>query len=203
MNRPRRPLAIPDFERMNLPREFWTAKVQHVPEAMREKVNRYLVHLPKMLDRGIGMILSGDTGVGKTGIAALVAKEARSCGYTVFFTTVWELRECVKAKVMFEEATSVLDRCRDVDFLILDGMRPEDAKDFTFDRRSIEELLVTRGARRKVSILTSRMKVRDFQADFPSLIEAVQGCMVFLDVKGPNQRTEKNAELKKTAFGDL
>lgn len=201
VQRLRRPNTRSDFERMNLPRDYWTVKVQGVPESVREMVRRYLVNTDTMVSRGAGMILSGRAGVGKTGIAALVAKEARSRGYTVYFTSVWELRECVRSKVMFDEGTSILDRCREVDVLVLDGLRPEDQKDYTFGGRSIEELLVGRGARKQVSILTTRMDVKDMLESFGGLLEAVQGCMVSVPVEGPDLRQAQNEELMRVVLG--
>jgi DNA replication protein DnaC len=186
---------------MNLPREYWTAKVQGVPESMRTTIHRYLVNTDIMLDRGAGMFLTGPAGVGKTGIASLVCKEARSRGYTVYFTSVWELRECVKSKVMFEETTSVLDRCREVDVLVLDGLREEDQKDYTFGSRAIEELLVGRGTRKRVSIVTSRLDMRGIDKFFPGLLEAVQGCMVVLPVTGEDLRRAQSEELKRAVLG--
>lgn len=186
---------------MNLPRDYWTVKVQGVPESVQDTVRRYLVNTDTMMERGAGMILSGSPGVGKTGIAALVCKEARSRGYTVYFTSVWELRECIRAKILFDEGTSVLDRCREVDVLVLDGLRTEDQKDYVFGIRAIEELLVGRGARKKVSLVTTRMNMRELREAFEGLLDAVQGCMVSLPVEGPDLRRAQNEELKRAVLG--
>jgi DNA replication protein DnaC len=198
----RRQLDALDFERMNLPREYWTAKINSVPESIRDIITRYLVHIDKMSERGAGLVLSGKPGVGKTGVASLVCKEARSRGYTVFFIPVWELREHVRSRTMFDDTTSILDRCKDVDVLVLDGLRSEDARDYSFGSRSLEELLVGRGARKKISILTSRLDLASFRTEFPGLLEATQGCMVYLTVEGPNLRQEQNEALKRTVLGN-
>ena len=114
----RRPLGIPDFERMNLPQAYWRAKVQNVAEEVRPLVARYLLKMDQMVENGVGMIVLGEPGVGKTGIAALVAKEARSRGYVVMFTSVWELRELIRAKVRFDDELSMMQRAADVPVLI-------------------------------------------------------------------------------------
>lgn len=193
----RRRLVPADFERMNLPEELWTTKIQGVPESVRSTVENYLVRIDEMVDNGAGLLLFGPKGVGKTSIAALIAKEARAAGKTVYFTTLWELRESVRARFMFDETLSILDRCREVDVLVLDGFKEEDAdpKEYHFGMRSIEELLSTRGVWKKVTVLTTALREEDIGRKTPRLAEAIQGHLVPIEVKGPNQALERQKKL--------
>lgn len=197
----RRPLGVADFERMNLPEEFWKATVQSVPESVRDTVRRYLLHIDVMLSRPAGLLLSGSAGVGKSAIAALVCKEARSRGYTGYFTTLWELRESIRARLLFDDEQSLLERCRSVDVLVLDGLRSEDAPEQILGRRTLEELITTRGARKKATFVTTPLDALELRQAFGGLMESVQGCMVYLPVAGPNLRREKNDELRKAVLG--
>lgn len=201
MQRLRRPLVPADFERMNLPREFWTAKVQNVPASVRDTITRYLVNTDVMLARGAGMLLTGPAGVGKSGIGALVCKEARSRGYTAYFIGAWELRESIRARLLFEDEVSVMDRCRQVDVLVLDGLRPEDAGERLFGMRDIEELVTMRGVRKLVTIVTTRMGAAELNRHFPGFLESVQGCVVSLPVTGSDLRRDLNEELKRVVLG--
>ena len=201
MKRLRRNLKTSDFDRMNLPRDFWRATVNDVPESLRNVVRRYLVNTDEMMKRGAGLFLMGDAGVGKTGIAALILKEARARGYTTYFTALWELRECIKNRVDFEAGVSLLQRCRQVDVLVLDGLGLEDKKDWNLDAHSIEELIRYRGAQRRVTILTTRLGADLLDAEMPGLLTAIQGCMVALRVTGPNMRAERDQELNRVVLG--
>ena len=201
MERLRRTLGRSDLERMNIPKKFWGAKVQYAPESVRDVVRRYLLNVDKMVERGAGMYVVGGPGVGKTSIAVMVCKEARSCGFTAYFSPVWELRECIKSRVMFEEDTSVLDRCKGVSVLVLDDLSIEDAKDYTFGARRIEELLAYRGSQKLVTLVTSRLSIADLDDSYESLISSTRGCMVFLSVEGPDQRRKQDEELKRAVFG--
>lgn len=200
VSRLRRQIGASDLERINLPRDLWQVKVQGVAESVRDVIHRYLVHIDKLIERGAGMYLFGASGVGKSGIGSLCCKEARSRGYTAYFISVWELRECFKAGTMFEESTTVLDRCKEVDLLVLDGLCPEDAKDRIFGSRHIEELVSYRGSQRRVTLITSRLAPEELEV-FGSLIDVMQGSIVFVHVEGQNLRRLKNAELKKAVFG--
>lgn len=198
----RRKLGPPDFERMNLPREFWTAKVQHVSEKTRPAVVRFLKQVDTFVPDGVGLFLHGETGVGKTGVAALVCKEARSAGFTVYFTSLWELRELIRSRISFDDETSLIRRCQDVDVLVLDGLHREDATEKTLGAREIEELVSFRARARRTTIITTSMPVRDMEKPFSGLLEASQGSMVHLTVEGPNLREQRSDTLRRAVFGD-
>jgi DNA replication protein DnaC len=197
----RRQLVRSDFERMNLPRGFWRARIQGVQESMRDVVRRYLVNIDTMCKRGAGMLLSGNPGVGKTAIAALVAKESRMRGYTVYFTTIWELRECVRNRIDFEDGKSVLQRCREVDVLILDELGLEDVKDYHFDIHALEQLVKARAAQRRVTVITTRLDSDKLLSSMSGLMNATQGCMVPLRVAGIDLRQQQSEELNELLLG--
>lgn len=201
MSRLRRQLTEADFERMNLSKEFWTLKIQGVAESVRELATRYLVNIDQMKERGAGILLNGPPGVGKSGIAALICKEARARGYTAYFTSVWELRECIRARIQFETDTSILDRCREVDVLVLDGLRAEDSPERFFGARDIEELVVTRGLRKKVTVVTTRMTATEMNHHFTGFLNAAQSCLVSVPVNGPDLRQSQNEELRRAVLG--
>jgi DNA replication protein DnaC len=201
VERLRRTLGRSDLERMNIPKKFWGAKVQYAPESVRDVVRRYLLNIDKMVARGAGMYVVGKPGVGKTSIAVMVCKEARSCGFTAYFTPIWELRECIKSRVMFEENTSVLDRCKEVDVLVLDDLCADDVKDYTFGARRIEELLSYRSSQKLITAVTTRLDASELKSKFASLISSTRGCMVFLPVEGPDLRRKQDEELNRAVFG--
>lgn len=192
----RRQLVKDDLERMNLPLEFWRAKLPLVPESIRDAVIRYLLKLPEMITKPVGLVLVGGPGVGKTGTAAVIAKEARSAGFTVYFSPIWELREDVRNRVEFESGSSVLNRCRGVDLLILDGLRLEDATTPIVGAREIEDLIAARTSRLRPTIVTTRASLRDLRSKgFEGFIEVSQGAMVPLNVQGPNLRSAQQTQL--------
>jgi DNA replication protein DnaC len=192
----RRPLTRDDLVRMNLPDGFWRAKIQGVPESVRAVIERYMRRIDEMIARPAGILLHGGAGVGKTGIAAVIAKEARARGFTVYFVPVWELREAFRNRVQFDPDTLVIDRCRDVDLLVLDGLRDADAKAPMFGARELEDLVGSRGARRHPTIITTQLAPGDMREPFGGLLQAALATIVPLDVRGPNRREEEHARLR-------
>lgn len=201
MKHERRALVPADFERMNLPERYWRAKIQGVPESVRPAVERYLFRIDEHVARGTGLFVLGAAGVGKTAIAALVAKEARARGHTVFFTTVWELVASMRARAEFEDGVSIIDRCRDVDVLVVDDLSPDDTKDPFMGARGIEGLLVSRVERQRVTVITSKSPPDELRATYRSLLEATQDSLVRLAVIGPNQREQNYQKLEADVLG--
>lgn len=198
----RRKLGPVDFERMNLPEEFWRTKIFSVAESVRQKIERFLLHIDSHIEAGRGLILAGKHGVGKTGVASLIAREARCRGYTVFFISLWDFRECVRSRILFDDDQTVRERCSEVDVLVLDALRLEDAKDNVFGSRAFEELVVGRCSRLRTTIVTTRLSDKELFSVFPSFIETTKGSLAIMEVEGPDLREEKSRELDEQINGE-
>lgn len=199
----RRKLVKWDLERMNLPEEYWTVKVNGVAESVRSTVARYLTNIDDMMARGAGLLIMGPRGVGKTAIAGIIAKEARSRGYTVFYTRIWELREMLRSRIWFDDEGSISDRTREVAVLVLDDLREEDTTERFFPLSEIQELIRHRNSRHKITIVTTRLGVVKFRSQvLESFMAAIQGVLVVVQVAGPNFYERKQNELERAVFGD-
>jgi len=151
-----------DLVRMNIPEDYWKSKVGDIEdEEIRRVITRYLRKIKDMVQDHIGLLLYGQPGGGKTTVATLVAKEARTWKFTAFFSMVWELRECIRSRIPFDEHTSIMDRCREVDVLVLDGISHEDIDDKLFGMQTIEKLVIYRGQRRRITVLTTRLTLHE------------------------------------------
>jgi DNA replication protein DnaC len=199
----RRKLDVGDLRRMNLPEEFWRARIAGVPESVRQAVARYMRKMDLVMAEGVGLFLRGSNGVGKSATACVIAKEARARGYTVYFTSFWELRELLRARVDFDDETSILGRCREVDLLILDDLRLEDADEKWFGPKDIEGLVAFRKMQRRATIITTRLSVRDMASTkLGGLVGASEGSAVDLDIDGPNLHEKRKQSLRRVVFGD-
>jgi DNA replication protein DnaC len=180
----KRKLTQSDMTRMNIPELHWKTRIKFIPESVAIATRNYLLELDRMLEKGVGLLITGSRGVGKTSLATIVLKEARSVGYTCYFGSVWEVREKIKNKILFAGETLMLDRCREVDFLALDDLGAEDARDFIFGTKNVVELIKYRAGRGKVTLITSRLDMDE--EDKSILMNETAGLLVTLDVTGPD-----------------
>ena len=187
---------------MHIPQEYWYATVQGIPESVRETLLRYLTRVEEFVHRPMGLMLTGSVGVGKTSAATVVAKEARCHGKSVYFVSVWELREDIRNRVQFDESHTSLVRCREVDLLVLDALRVEDAGIPFFGARELEELIQDRTSHKRATLLTTRMGVSELRkGGFAGLLDMMLGSVLPLDVKGPNLREAQHADLMQELHG--
>lgn len=196
--RSRRALGRVDLERMNLPEDVWFATVQSVSDKTRGSTEKYLRNIDHAAANGAGLLVHGSKGVGKTAISALVAKEARSRGYTALFVRVWELREMIRSRIAFDADSSMAERAREVNVLVLDDLRQEDVGEKFFTFSEITQLIRYRASRRRLTIVTTRLAIRAL--DSPPM-DALLDALLLFPVEGPNLRDERNRELEQSLLG--
>lgn len=187
-----------EFTRMNLPEEYRAVVLEKVPESIRVPVENYCVNVTSMLAEGLGFIFGGPAGVGKTSAAAVIALAARAARKSVFFATVGDLRELIRNRIPFENEQSVLDRCREVDLLIIDSLRVEDGKAAagSFEAKGLsldmlEAMIESRVQWKRSTIMTTRLASTELAVPFAGILSIVQGTSIYAKVDGPNQRQEK------------
>jgi DNA replication protein DnaC len=121
----------------------------------------------------------------------------------VFFARVWELREMIRSRIWFDDETTIADRVRSVDVLVLDDLRDEDTTVKFFTLSEIQELVRSRSSRHKITVITTRMYGDELQARvMRPFMEAAQGVLVPVMVLGPNLYAQRQNELHQAVFGE-
>lgn len=198
----KRKLTAKDCERLNIPEEFWRAKVAGVQESVRPLVVNYCSKIEANVVKPAGLILSGEAGVGKTAIASIILKEARCHGHTGYFIPIWELRECIRSKVQFDADQSVFERCRSVNLLVLDDFAEEQIDDYTFGLRHLTDLILHRTSHNKATIITSKMPDHRL-IELEDFLIRVKGSMLLVTIEGMDLREIRSQELMNDLLGDL
>ena len=187
------PLGPEDYARMHLERELWDSDLSQVTADVREPTRKYLERIKTAKERRIGLYIFGDTGVGKSGVAAVVLKEARAWGYTAYATTVFDLREAVRARAALDHEDSVFGWCRKVDFLLLDDLRLSDIAEKFYTINDIRNLILGRHAEGLVTLITSPVPPSQWK---PSGADGVYGAIektcAIISVTGPNRYRIRN-----------
>jgi DNA replication protein DnaC len=210
IERMRRPLDEDDLVRMRLPERYWAAKVSGISASiegteltLQDIVRKYLGKLDEVFAKGYGLALVGDNGLGKTGAAACVAMEARRQGYTVLFLEAARIREAVIERTAFDEHSTLMERAREVDFLIIDdlGKGTSDSKGFL--QAALDELVRSRAARLAVTLITTNMTpkrlIETGELKKSTAAQLSEAALV-VQLKGKDLRRETAAEIRRVVL---
>lgn len=157
------------MELMRVPRRFWKSDFNQIPECEgRDVLRSYLHNIEDMLDRGEGLLLWGPNGHGKTSAAVIVMMEARRRGASALFVQAETLRASVLEKTMFSDEKTLIERAREVDFLVLDDLGKEHSGETGFSERLFENLIRERSAHKRVTLVTTNLPTKP-PADKPNL----------------------------------
>jgi DNA replication protein DnaC len=194
----RRELTESDLLRMKVPKRHWGASFREISDQPREVVEKYLDKFDEFMGKGVGMLFWGDNGLGKTAAAVVVGKEARRRGKTVLFVEAADLKRSVIEKVSFDEETSVWERARSVDVLILDDIGKGVQDSTGFGARMLDELVRHRNARMLATFLTTNMSPRgeQMEAEFKtSTLHTFKECMLPVRFSGRDRRKDAESEI--------
>src|ERR1035438_10783698 len=97
-----------EYQRMNLPRRFWTATWNNLNVSLQEMVKKY-VSEAFASKTGKGLLLYGEEGRGKTYISAVIAKILREKEFQIYYLSASDISG---QGIRSEEHTSELQSLR-------------------------------------------------------------------------------------------
>ena len=195
---------------MNIPAAYQDVSKSLIPQNLDKILTGYMSKFHDLKKRGIGLIVSGPNGAGKTSAAIYLAKVVKMMKnqdlkpYSCYFIRAFELREKYRKSRTIDGTTElVYDRCRNVDFLVLDNLAQEDA-DLTWPGpRMYAELIIARYMEGKPTVITTNLSKKEFSHYFRELSNSIGGYLHFLVIDGEDQRKKKSlalaAELEEAA----
>lgn len=200
----RRELTQADMDRMRVPRRLWQSRLDLVSEIPwrdgekhpRELITCYLTKLEKMNAKGLGLVLWGPNGTGKSAAAVVIAKEFRRRGYAVLFFEAASLKDAVIGKMAFDEMETVWERARSVPVLILDDLGKGTQDGVGFGARLLDDLLRHRSANKLVTFITTNMDPRETLGKElnASTMSTLKECMIPVQITGDDRRNEAQTE---------
>jgi|LNFM01.1.fsa_nt_gb DNA replication protein DnaC len=174
---------------MRVPMRFWEVKSGQIQESFRDLIRDYRSTLGQKMDDGVGLILWGPNGVGKTGAAVVVAKAAREAGASVLFITAESFRQATLDKEKFDDGLLVTDRAMGVDVLVLDDLGKEHSGESSWAERLIENLIRVRAANKRVTIITTNMNPGQMEERYKrSMMEVLMEACVRIQADGESLR---------------
>ena len=185
------------LEWMRLPLRFWESSLAEIDPSLQPIIIKYLQQLDEHLDNGEGLLLWGANGGGKTSAASVVAKEVRRTGASVLYVTSERLRQSVLEKTEFADDQLLIERARQVDFLMLDDLGKEHSGQTGFSERLFEDLIRERSAEKKATFITTNQDTKEIVERYKvSMVEVLKETVVPVHVKAPNRRDEAHEGLR-------
>jgi len=199
----RRKLTKDDLVRMRLPKRYWNVDCDGVSDIADERESKsprdilksYIRKMEDMREQGLGMLLWGANGTGKTSMAAIIAKEFRRRFSTVMFIEAASLKSLVISKDHFDEDDTYWDRAMKVDVLVLDDLGKGTLDRTGFGERLFDELIRTRNANQLVTIITTNAVLKgkgEAMSDIlkPSTLHSLKEHVMAIHVYGEDKREE-------------
>ena len=183
---------------MQIPARFWESEIDQIPAPAKGVVERYLAQLDSMLHGGVGLLLWGGNGRGKTSAAVCIAKAIRETGATVLFVTAEQLRQGKIDGEMYDSDSTLWERATEVDCLVLDELGKEYRGRSDHSERLMDRLFRVRSGENLVTIVTTNVVLQDLKKHYnPSMLALFKEMFYAVKVEGPDMREGKRDEIKK------
>lgn len=125
-----------------------------------EKVREYVLHFSEMLEKGIGLLLWGDIGTGKTFLAGCIANALLDQCIPVMMTTFGRILNALTG--MFQEdRNSYIDSLNQYSLLIIDDLGMERSTEFALEQ--VFNVVDTRYRSKKPLIVTTNLTLDELK----------------------------------------
>ena len=198
----RRELNADDMHRMCIPRRYWGATFKQISgdgdPSPKSVAKKYITKIEDMIEKGVGLLLWGKNGTGKSCMAVVMAKEFRRRGYPVLFLEVADLKNKVFNREIFDELETFWDRARNVDVLVLDDLGKGIRDEKGAGARVIDELVRHRNAEMLVTIITTNMSPAALKDELKiSTMHSLKESVFPIKIEGPDRREDAKREMGK------
>lgn len=179
-----------------IPDSFWDVSLEAIPDgiAYKEIIRKYIENLDDHVRDGVGLVLAGPHGSGKTSAAVIIAKEVLARGGSCRFVTEDKLVGAVINKEREDEDWTFERRVRETMMLVLDdlGMVP-----LSGGANIVERVMNERLQYARPTIITMNLGPGEFDSRYPALSERIKGRMLWVACSGINWREELEKTLRR------
>lgn len=179
--------GFPDAEM----REWTFAKSDHTDPKTENVARKYASNFNAMREKGIGLLLCGQVGTGKSFLAASIANELISQGTPCLMTNFSRLISRISEK--FGGDQKYLDDLNRFDLLIIDDLGAERDSDFTWEK--VMNVIDARYRAGLPIIITTNLGPKDFadRGDIrrQRVFSRLKEMCICLEVKGEDRRGKK------------
>ena len=191
-------ISSEQFERMGLPKEFWTARLADIPEPQKSAVAKFMVNRHFLSD-GVGLLLTGGLGLGKSCAAAVALQSVALRVLRGLFVRADDVAGYIINQTHFDDAESYEARMERVDLLVLDELKLK--KEDSFRDSAIERIVRRRLENNKSLIITTNLTPKQIQDAFPPLADLIRAFLYTVSFTGVSMRKAMATNLKQVFEG--
>ena len=196
-----------DMDEAGIEREYWDLTWLHWKgDALaKKKAIEFCDNIENAYENGLGMVLHGGNGTGKSMLSTMILKSALRKGKSIRFITMAETVMKMKGKIS-NPADEVFyeDKVKGADFLCLDNLgseyRPQNFGPYTLAEFDI----LARFRRRNLlpTIITTNLSVEEFVKQYGTSISSLfQASSLFIKVEGRDFRKEQGSKYAEKILG--
>ena len=187
---------LKEYYKARIPSTYWrvTEKNFYGDKKALKVVQKFMDNLENGIENGLGMLLWGTNGNGKTSLAIIALKYAITEGHTGYYITLQGLLNLIMHSFSDEKQKEDIRKIfTDVDFLVLDEIGKEHIKKNSsgsvFGISEIEEIIRIREGKKKSTWMLSNFKPQQIEARYGlSLASLMSGVMKTIEVIGVDVR---------------
>ena len=179
------------FKHCMLPQNFWDCKINQLPgQPYKKEIQDWVINFRKKHEQAKGLYLYGDYGRGKSGVASILVQAATAHKIPSLWLNYKELGRIVidEKEHMFSADTTMLERARYVDFLIIDELQVRNNLHWLV--HSVDDLIRFRCQNGLTTVITSNHSPIDLSENSisKSLASILSECVKSLLIHGKNFR---------------
>lgn len=162
-------------------------------------IKEYAEHVVHKLDAGLGLIIKGPVGTGKTTAAVAIMKEAIQNKRSPYFISMISLLDKLMSFRDQEERYEFEQRIKNCALLVLDDLGGEyigKDKEESFMLKRIMSIIAERNQRSKSTIITTNLKIKELKERYNErVIDRLGSTNQIITLSGPSLRKEEWREL--------
>ncbi len=173
-------------------------------KSAKDITREYILSSGENISEGVGLLLWGPNGTGKTSMAVVIAKELRRRFHAVLFVQASALRGSVISNEMFDEMETLWHRACNVTVLIIDDLGKGTQDRTGFGERMVDDLIRARNSNKLVTIITTNMAAKGDNNALSTALKAstmhsLKEHVVPVRVDGGNKRVQASIQVENRA----
>lgn len=182
------------LERANIGEDYWAADFSTYlgPNSAAELAKVYLKKLAEMKAKGIGLLLAGPPGPGKTTLATIILKYLARANWTCYMISLGDIVEHIQRgwSDKDEDSYELLDKAKKADFLLIDDVGKEHSGPTGFSATVFDNLIRYRTQHRLPTILTTNLTERQIRNRYgDAFTSLIRGKCKVIEVNDEDVRT--------------